>query len=472
MAKIALGGGNKAFDSKQSRELCINMMAEGNKDATYRTIKRCDGLTLFSSSTEGPTRSNILVNGSYAYVVMGLNLYRTDVDGNTQSLGAVNGSGQAQIMANAVPGNNQICILNGSGDGYIYNNSGLTQITDPDFYSTTSGTVLNERFWFVRDGTNEVFGSDVSDGFSYNPLTFTAADESPDLVKAVIAKKSSLWILNETTSEFWQTVDDTTLPIRKVKSSTIERGIVAVASLAEVGDYFAFLADDLTVKLVSGNQMSEISDLDFNLKVRGNGTATYPGFTTVSDAIGFFVDTPTHKIYYITFPTEGYTWGYDLNTGMSHTRESNKYTYWRALYATIFNNKILMGDSLNDSLWTLDPASKKEGTGLLRATLRTPGISFDDNVTIPLIEVDMEVGQIEDPTVSPVMMVRYSKDGGYNWTNHADVELGNIGDYKKRVPIRSFGRLVRNKNFMIEFNVTDAVRVQFYGAWANIQVSM
>jgi hypothetical protein len=461
VANIPLGGSGANFDSKKSRGMIINMIAEADQNQNYSTVKRCDGLTNFATAL-GAARSNILVNGDHAYFISGTHAYRVTEGGLSQDLGIINGSGFGQVLSNSVPNNNQILFLNGSGLGYIYNNAGLVQITDADFFQTTSGTVLNERFWFIRDGTNEFFASDVSDGFSYNPLSFASAEESPDFGKAIIAKKSSLWVIGNKTMEFWQSFDDVVLPIRKVRGSTIERGIQARASLAEAGEYFAFLADDLTVRLISGNSNQIISDLSFNLKVRGNGTATSRGFTTTEDAIGFFVDTPTHKIYYISFPSEGYTWGYDLTTGLTHVRESGDFGFWRANSAAIFNGKIIVGDNLSSAIWLLDPDAKTEGSEILRATLRTTGISFDYDITIPLIEVDIEVGQIEDPSISPSLMVRYTKDGGYNWINHSDISLGNQGNYRKRVVMRNFGRLVRHKDFALELIVTDPVRMQIY----------
>ena len=462
MPRLPLGGTGKDYDSKKSKGFLTNVIAEGD-NGEYRTLRGCDGLTAHSTAL-GVTRSNILVNGGFAYFVSGADLYRLDTAGVSTSLGSIGGSGQGQIIANSAPGNNQILVLNGSGLGYIYDNTGLTAITDPDFFPTTSGTILNERFWFVRDGTNEFFASDISDGFSYDPLSFASAEESPDNCVAIIAKKSSVWVLGSETCEFWQTFSDTVLPVRKVRSATIERGIKSRASLAEVGDSFAFLADDLTVRLVTGNEFRQISDLDFNLKVRGNGTLTSPGFQATDDAIGFFVDSPTHKIYYLTFPNEGWTWGYDLNTGFTHTRKSEDLDVWRANYSALFNDKIIIGDRVSSDMWVLDPAAKTEGANILRASVKTPGISFDHDVTIPQIELDMEVGQIDDPTIEPVVMVRYSKDGGFSWKNGRDISLGTKGDYRKRVVLRNFGRLVRYKDFQLELIVTDAVRVQFYGA--------
>jgi hypothetical protein len=473
MANFPLGGQGKDYDSKKSRGIAVNLIPEGNKDGSYRSVRRTEGLTLFATLTDGPVRSDPLVNAGYAYIVSGASLFRVNSSGAVENLGAVNGSGRAKLAANAVPGDSQILILNGSGDGFIYDNAnGLVPITDPDFFPSSSVTVLNERFWLVRDDTNEFFGSDISNGTSYNPLTSASAEESPDNMVSCIAKKSAFWAIGSETTEYWQTFSDVILPLRQVKGATKEWGILAKDSLAEVNDFFAFLADDRTIRMIQGTQLVKISDLEFELKVKGNGTATYPGFSKIDDAIGFFVDGPIHSTYYITFPTEGYTWGYDLNTGMSHIRESNGLGLWRVNSAVKFGDKIICGDSIFGKLWILDINNKTEDGEILRAKLVTPTISYEKDATIPLIEIDMEVAQTDDPTADPKMIVYFTKDGGNTRTNMGHISLGKFGEHRKRVPLRRFGRLVRNKDFGLELEITDAVGVQFYGAYIYPRMSM
>lgn len=465
MANFPLGGQGKEFDSKKSRGSVVNLIPEGDKDGAYRTARRTEGLTSFATLALGPVRSDILINDNLAYVVSGTTLYRVSTSGVVETLGVVGGDGRAKLQANAVPGDSQILILNGSGTGFIYDNAnGLVQITDVDFFSSSSVTVLNERFWLVRDDTNEFFGSDISDGTSYNPLTFASAEESPDNMVACIAKKSAFWAIGSDTTEYWQSFTDTTLPLRQVKGATKEWGIIAKDSLAEVNEYFAYLADDRTVRMMRGTQLTKISNLEFELKVKGNGTSTYPGFNNVSDAIGFFVDGPVSSTFYLTFPEEKWTWGYDLNTGLSHVRESEGLGLWRVNSATKFGDKIICGDSVDGKLWTLDPSNRTENGSIMRAKLITPSISFDRDTTIPLIEIDMEVGQTTDPELDPQMMVYYTKDGGNTYVNKGHISLGKFGDHRKRVPLRNFGRVVRNKDFALKLEVTDPVGVQFYGA--------
>lgn len=463
----------KDYGSKKSRGRLINLIPQVNADGTYASIKKAEGLTLFATGMEAPVRSDSLINGGFAYVVSGSKFYRVDSAGAVVSLGTVNGSGRAKLAANAIPGDSQIVILNGSGVGYIYSVAlGLILISDPDFFPSSSVTVLNERFWLVRDDTNEFFGSDVSDGTAYNPLTFAAAEESPDQMKAVISKKSALFNIGSRTIEYWQSINDVTLPVRRVNGQSKEWGILAVDSLADVNDFFAFLADDKTVRMMSGTELTEISDLDFTLKVKGNGTAEYPGFTKFDDAFGFFVDGPVRSTYYLTFPSEGWTWGYDIKTGLTHTRESEDLGFWRANSAVQFNANIICGDAIEGKLWTLDPSNMTEDGEISRTTLISEFISNERDMTIPLIEIDMEVGKTTDPSADPQMIVYYTKDGGYTWTKKSPISLGKYGNHRARVPLRSFGRVVRNKDFGIWLEVTDPVDVQYYGAKFTPEISI
>lgn len=467
---LALKAGN--YNSVKNRGQLVNMIAETNKAQDYITVRRTEGLTLMDESPNGePVRSNFHLNGVYVYYVADTVLYRFLVpDGAPTSLGTVGGEGRASILSNSVPGDNQIVILSGDGNGWVYDNSGLAQIIDMDFYPTTSMTILNERVWFVRDGTNEFFASDISDATSYNPLSFGTAEWKPDNAEVVVSKKSALWVLGSETLEYYQTFDDPLFPLRAVRGASYDIGIQANNSFAELDDYFAFLSDDSNIVLVQGTETLVISDLEFDIKIRGDGTIQNPGFTDrqIQDCIGFFVDTPLHKVYYLSFPTANYTWGYDLKTGLTLTRSSYPGLAWRGVYSLTSQNQVYVGDRFDGSIWLFDPDAKREGEDILPAELTTPSISFKTDAFISLVNVEMEVGVGESPGSNPLMIVYNSKNGGKTWVSHSHIPLGGWGEYQKRVPIRNFGRLVRHKDFMLKFVVTDAVRVQFYDIEAEI----
>ncbi len=474
LQQIPLGGAGKNYNSKKSRELISNLLAEGNADGTYRTVKDAAGLTeVTDQSASGATRSNLFINSGFMYAVIGDRLFRFDAFFVATNLGLVGGAApiRARIFANSVPGDNQIFILNGIGQGFVFTNgAGLVQVVDPDFFATVAGDVLSERGWFVREDTNEVFGSNISNFNAYDPLTFLSAESNPDNVRQLIAKKSALWVLGSRSVEYFQRITDVTVPLRSVIGASKERGIAAVDSLAEAGERFCWFADDNTVRMIEGQQMTKISDLEFELLVRGDGTPNFPGFTVTDDAFGFFVDGPVHKIYYLTFPTEGYTWGYDLATGMTHERASEGLGHWRIGSATLFNNKLYGGDILNGKIYEMDQGNKTEDGAIMKRVLVTPPISALVDWTLPLLELEMEVGQVTDPTLEPVMLVEYTKDGGNNYVSHQPVSLGNFGELRKRVPMRQFGRIVRHADFALRLTITDDVRVQFYGLYADIEL--
>ena len=465
MARIALGGRARDYDSDKSRESLQNLIFEINRDGSFSDIRRTEGLTLLNDTLTDPVRSNMRVIGSKMYFVSGTSFFSVDTNWAVVNLGAVGGSGRARIVSNAKNTGAQILVLNGTGDGYIYTVAGgLAQITDPDYLSSTSADILNERFWLVRDNTNEFFASEISDGTSYNALSVAVAEESPDDVVGIVAKKSSLWVIGTEKTEFWQSFDDPTLPVRRVKYSTKERGMLAPDSLAEVGEFFAFLADDGTVRLIQDTNFQRISDLELELRIKGNGTAQYPGFTHPERAFGFFSDGPVNKVYYLTFPDDNYTWGYDITTGLTHTRDSDDTGTWRVGAVTRFNNMLVGGDWKDGNLWELDAAAFDEGGKKIRTRIITPPVETQVDMTIPTIHIEMELGQVTDGS-DPQMMVYFTKDGGNTWTNKGQVSLGKAGEFGKRLVLRQFGRVVKYKEFALQLEITDAVPTRFYSAW-------
>lgn len=471
--EVPVGGFDLDYQGKQSRAIAVNCYAEGEGD--FYSVRRCDGLELFKATTEEFCRSNVILVDGLVYFVAGESLYQLDKVGNLNNLGTVGGAGFCELAANNIPDDSQVLVLNGLGQGYVYQPStGLNIITDPDFPPASYATVLNERFWLPKDNSNQFAASAVSDGTDYPAGAIATAETSPDNVVAPVAHKGALWVLGENTSEYWQYVNDSTLPVRQVKGVVYERGCAAVHSIRKTGDTFCFLADDLTVMMVSGSQMQKISGLSFELEVKGDGSTRYPGYSKVDDAYGFFIDGPTHKIYYLTFPTESVTWGYDFSTGLWHKRESFGYTRWRPIGAVSAWGKIIVADALSGNIYYLTPGYKTENGVRIDCYFRTPSLSWRTDVTIPLIEVDMEtgVGVANGQGSDPKLIIRYSKDGGNTWINKSDQPIGAIGDYRKRVPIRQFGRVVRNRDFVVEVRITDPVEFRIYKMYAQVEEGM
>lgn len=455
--RIPIGGYDGDLDSIKSRVKSVNMTMEIAKD--YMTLRGCDGLDEALVLPLSPLRSNFEISrGGNLYMVAGSNLYQIEPDLTVTDLGYVGGAGKAQILTNGVPGDNQLLILNGIGEGYTYSSVGLAKITDANFPSCRKGAVLNEIFWVVVENSNQIKGSAVSDGTTWPTNRVATAEESPDKLINIKSKGSKLYLMGSRTTESWIASSDVNVPIRVQKGATIERGVLAINSVAETAGTIAWLADDKTVLAINNGSLQKISDLDLEQTLKGNGTTQQPKPATVEDAVGFFEDSPTHKVYHLSFPTAGFTWSYDFSTGMTFTRESLG-KIWRVDDAVLWNGTVYGADRTTGQIWEFSPSKKTEGSDAITRLVQFPPISNNETITINRIEMVMEVGQVSGDSL---MTVKYSKDGGNTFKTWGEINLGALGNYKRRIVLRRFGQLVKHKDFVLQLSVTDPVRVQLY----------
>lgn len=57
--------------------------------------------------------------------------------------------------------------------------------------------------------------------------------------------------------------------------------------------------------------------------------------------------------------------------------------------------------------------------------------------------------------------ISYSKDGGNNWSDWRKIDMGETGDFARRVQIR---RLGRGRQFVFRVRIVDPVRADILGA--------
>lgn len=66
------------------------------------------------------------------------------------------------------------------------------------------------------------------------------------------------------------------------------------------------------------------------------------------------------------------------------------------------------------------------------------------------------------------VVLAYSRDGGRNWSNNRERDLGAVGEYQKRV---RFLRLGSHRQLVMRIRVTDPVKATILGATAQITPS-
>lgn len=446
------------------RSELINGYFEANSDGSFRRIRRAQGLKSYTSIGSGPIRGILAVRGEM-FVVSGPELYSVDRFKNATLLGNVGGSGSLSSMAINGTEARQLIVLSGSR-GYIWDGTLFQEITDPSFDPDVSVAVLDQKFFLNKPNSNVFFRSEVADGLNYNPLDQASAESNPDEVRFIVSRKTNLWVFGAKTVEYWQTNTSSEFGVSRVTGGTIERGIASKFSVAEWEDNVFWLADDLTIWMISGTSAKKISDINFELAIRGDGTDAMKGYSSIDIAEGFFIDHPTHKMYCITFVGDGVTWVYDLSTGLWHKRSTRGIGRWRARLSELFDNKIIMGDYSNGNLYELSEEQCDACGESQDLEIITPPIYGDDSgITVSEVELIADFALSDDRKI----MLSISRDGGRTFNAHKELSLGSIGDSSYRAIARQLGYTPRHKEFVTKWRVTDSAPINIYEYWGDVE---
>jgi hypothetical protein len=184
-----------------------------------------------------------------------------------------------------------------------------------------------------------------------------------------------------------------------------------------------------------------------------------------------------HHFYVLNSPSGNATWVYD-----STTSQKAKEPYWhsRAAFAggrfsrhpgqtqVFFNGMNVIGDWQNGNLYqyvpgqALDNGAQRKWVRTWRATPRPS----EEPLRFSALRIDMQTGiGIPDGT-SPLVVLRYSDDGGHTWSREMYASAGKTGQTALRVMFRRLGQTRRNSGLdrIFELSSTDVFPASIIGA--------
>jgi len=373
------------------------------------------------SSSSGPI--NITDNGLDAYWCDGANRYTYNFASNAFAVvaptdGAFTGGGRADVVDNFI----------------IYSRPNSQQWAATDVLSTTTSA-----------------------------LSFASADATPDQLVAVVVNNRQVFLLKQYNSEVWIDVGSFPFPFQRIPGSSAQHGCVSAASIALLGDSFAFVSQDRRgqglVLMANGYTFTQISTHAVTNDLVGQ---------VISDATAYTYQIEGHEFYVVNFPTADRTWVYDLSTQLWHKWLSvdsfNVYHRHRSNCFATFQGFNLVGDYANGKIYALDNTVYTEDGSTIRRLRRCPHLvadfkqQFFDRLQIQFQPgVGLPTGQGSDPQA----MLRWSNDGGSTWSNEHWRSIGQIGKYRNRVIWRRLGT-ARDRVF--EVAVSDPVKAVIVSA--------
>lgn len=434
----------------------------GDSQSSNFVLMPTSGLNLLVATGGRLVRAIMVARNDHVYAVVDNTVYLVTVNMRTltaiaTSIGTVIGSATAPISW--ADNRTQIMMVNGEANwGYLinYSTDTLTQITDSDFVGGDTVTFMDTYFLYNQPGTQSMYASQINDGSSYNSLDTASAESKADDLTGLLMDSEELVAFGKKTIEFWYDAGNATgFPFSRRPGEYMNVGCSAKLSILSIDNMVLFLDHRRYVSaLTSTSGLTVVSTPSLN--------AELAEYSVTSDAQAYEFSENGQLMYVLVFPTEGKVWAYDILTKHWHERHEWISGVWSrhcVNVCTKYNDQgiYIAGDYLNGNLYVYHKDYKTNNSNVIRRYFTTPYLYNQDS----LLGVNslylhgefgkgLTTGQGDDPQI----MMRYSADGGYGWSNELWETLGALGNYNQRV---KWYRLGTQREYMFEFVITDPI---------------
>jgi hypothetical protein len=358
--------------------------AEAQGTRTPTILRDAPGLRPKVQVGEGPIRGMRNVEGKLL-VVSGNTLYQISNELIAIPRGTIPGTGLVSMAHNARSGGNQVVIVNGAA-GYVYDTNLLTleKITDAGYPGAFVVDFVDGYMAQIEPLRRYWFHSELTNALEYNTLDRYPAEGQPDALVTLLVDHREVWVFGERTIEPFVNTGAATNTFARASNTVIEHGCSAKFSPAKL-DNSIFWLDELgivrraqgytAVRVSTGPIEQAIASLDWKR------------------AFGFTMTENGHAVYYLTFP-DGYTFGYDIVTGLWHRRASYGLDRWRVNGLVYWNGEYIAGDFQQGLLYGLDWAYPFDGD-LPHVRSRRTGVTHNnqDRVLVPYAELIVDTGR-------------------------------------------------------------------------------
>ncbi len=176
-----------------------------------------------------------------------------------------------------------------------------------------------------------------------------------------------------------------------------------------------------------------------------------------------------HAFYVFTFPDEG-TFVFDASTGRWCEWQTFGFDDWSAIGFSNAYNKRLIGDRRSNKIFEIGIDFLDDAGGTIRWEATSPPIASPNNELTRhnMIRIDIEsgVGLESGQGINPQIWLEWSNEDGSRYENKHLLDIGKVGDTKKRVFKRRLG-IARSRTYRI--SGSDPVKIAILGAYIDVQ---
>lgn len=399
------------------------------------------GIASLSTIGNGPMRGGCVING-VPFVVSGQTLYQVASNGTGTALGTVPGVSTCDMTGDT---DEVLCVT--AGAMHRYDGVTVAPIADADFPGAQWVEYL-DGYAIIGPGDGTVYVNETAHSFSgWNALDFASAEGAPDDILGAIVDHRQVFLGGKETIEIWENTGNADFPLERSPGGFIELGLGARFGFAKHSNTVFFYASDGTIRMLAGYDPQRISTHAVEQAIEGYADKTCTTLVWMESG---------HAMVGFRF-AEG-MWVYDLSTQLWHERLSYGYDTWRALFALRAYGRWLVGDSLSNKLGYLSADTFSEWGDVLRFSVTSPSVGnrYDRHGQLEVM-FESGVGLVTGQGSDPQAMLRFSDDGGRNWSNEYWRSMGAIGNTRALTRWNRLG-MVNPGPRVYEVSVSDPVR--------------
>ena len=351
----------------------------------------------------------------------------------------------------------QVMLVDGSSSGYIITVSSdtIADIADADFTGGDTVVFMDSYFLYNTPDASTMFATAQNDGTNITATDVATAEGHPDEILALKVFKNELWVFGQVSIEiWWDEANATGFPFSKRVSASMDLGCGAAHSVQVVDNGLCWLDNrGYVVYTPSYAKPGIISTPAINQEIQN--------METISDAIAFTYTDRGGMFYQITFPTEEKTFVYDFITQTWHEKaywtQDDAFTRHKVNSHVRYKNWELVGGYNDGTIYILDAKTYTDGGDPIHRVRTTAHINDEFRLlTIYDLELHLESGKglVTGTGSDPQIMMRYSNDGGFTYSNELARSIGKIGEYSKRVRWNALGAA---REWLFEFRFTDPI---------------
>ena len=452
----------------------INMYPEINPEKTKPNMPTTQyvrpGLNLLASppvSSLGrclyrSTRGVADPNGDL-FAVVGQNVYFVDKSFNYNLLGTL--AVTATTPVSMADNGTNVVIVDNSPIGYSINiqNKSFSQIADANFLGSTRADFIDSFLVFNNPSTNQWYCS-TSAAITFNGLFIGVKTAWPDNVLCVVACEREVFVFGPQKAEPWYNAGAVPFPFQLLPGVIVEQGCQAVYSPAKMDTFVYYLSSSpegawMVMRVGSQNIAQRISNHAIEVEFK-----TYP---RVDDAIGSVYQIGGHSFYRLHFPTADKTWAYDAATEQwweDNWMDTNGVLHRaRNTFTAFAYGRVLGLDWANGSIYDINYGAKTDAGNPIPWIRSFPHIVNElKYVSHSMFMADLEEGTQpgtgETPLAvgpwspgfgpgfgpsttlsAPMVALRMSKDGGYNFGKYRMKRNISSGRYRSPMRWRNLG---------------------------------